>query len=275
MKNHRFETATVVALLLGLGSAPAFAQDQRPVDVRKAQATRSELQAGLEELDKVVGSTGYSKSLRKAKEAEAVLVRQRLEEGDFQVGDQIDVSVVGETTLTGKFTVLPDRTLSFPQLPSVSLKGVLRSEVRDYLAAEIGKYVKNAQVTIQGSYIRVAFLGAVGKPGFYTITADRLLSDAIMDAGGPQGDIQMEKSVVKRGGKEVVPEGELQRAVQEGQSLDQLNLHGGDEIVLAAKGGGLVGGNGRNSGGSSLRNILLPAQILLSLTFVLSRVLKL
>jgi protein involved in polysaccharide export with SLBB domain len=259
-----------VALLAGF-IGPLSAQ-QTPVDVRKPQASRAELTAALANLEQVMSSTAYSKSLRKAKEAEAALVRVRLEEGDFQVGDQIDVVVVGEQALSTKFTVLQDRVLSFPQLAPISLKGVLRSEVRDYLTQEIGKYIKNPQVTVQGSFIRLAIMGAVGKPGYYSVPADNLVSDAIMLAGGPQGTPQMEKSVVRRNGREVVPEGELERAIQAGQSLDQLNLHGGDELVLVSK-GGTGPGSGPGQGGGGIQRWIWPLQTAVSLAFVLSRIL--
>jgi polysaccharide export outer membrane protein len=264
-------TFVQTTLLVTLAGSLA-AQEDRPVDVRKPQATRAELKAALANLQEVLSSPAYSKSLRKAKEAEAALVQSRLEEGDFQVGDQIDVAVVGEKDLTNKFSVLQDRTLSFPQLPAISLKGVLRSEVREYLTTEIAKYVKNPQVTIQGSYIRLSIVGAVGKPGFYTLPADQLISDAIMTAGGPTGEPKLDKSVVRRNGKDVVPQGELARAVQDGQSLDQLNLHGGDELVLVAKGGNRGFGN-NGPGGRGIQSWIWPINAAVGLAYLLIRIL--
>jgi len=259
-------------LVLGaLAFAPPVlaAQGERPADVRRPQATRTELAAAQSQLEQVVASPGYSKSLRKAKQAELDLVRQRLAEGDFQVGDQVDAAVVGEASVTGKFPVWPDRVLSFPTLPPVSLQGVLRSEIKDYLTAQIGRYVKTPQLVIQGSYIRVAVLGTVGKPGYYSFPADNLVSDVIMTAGGPGANKDMAKSVVRRNGKEVIPEGGLQRAIEAGQSLDQLNLHGGDEIYIKGTGGN----NNGNGQGSGIKNWIWPLQGLVGLTYLLIRVL--
>jgi len=270
MVSRLVSTFVGMTLLLTLAGLLA-AQEDRPVDVKKPQATRAELKAALASIQQVISSPGYSKSLRKAKEAEATLVQTRLEEGDFQVGDQIDVAVVNEKDLTNKFTVLQDRTLSFPQLPAISLRGVLRSEVREYLTAEISKYVKNPQVTIQGSYIRLSIIGAVNKPGFYTLPADQLVSDAIMQAGGPNGEPKLDKSVVRRNGKDVVPEGELAKAIQDGASLDQLNLHGGDELVLAAKGGNKFGNNGQP--GRGIQNWIWPINAAVGLAYLLIRIL--
>jgi protein involved in polysaccharide export with SLBB domain len=151
------------------------------------------------------------------------------------------------------------------------MRGVLRSEVRDYLTGAIGKYVKNPQVQIQGSYVRLSILGGVGKPGFYTLPADQLVSDAIMSAGGPVGNIELKKTIVRRNGKDVVPRGEVERAVQEGRSLDQLNVHGGDEIVVAASGGN--SGTSGPGGGRGVMGWLWPLQAVVSAVFLLSRVL--
>lgn len=254
-----------LTLLLGVGS-PLAAQT---ADARRPQATRAELEAALEELERVIGSSGYSKSFRQARESEAKLVKQRLSEGDFQVGDQITIAVYGEATLTNTFQVLPGRVLSLPNIPPVKLDGVLRSEIGDHLTEVIGRYVKDPQVTIQGSMIRLAILGAVGKPGYYTMQADLLVADAIMQAGGPSANIDMDKSQVRRQGEEVITGEEIQRAIEAGLSLDQLNLHGGDELVL---GGG--GGNNNNPGGrgGGFRNWFWPIQAAVSLGFLLTRI---
>jgi polysaccharide export outer membrane protein len=260
-----------LGLVLLSAAAPRLAASQEPgVDVRKAQATRAELEAALKEFEEVIASPGYSKSYRKNREAEVELVRARLAEGDFQPGDQIDIVVVGEPTLTNKFTVLSGRVLSLPLLAPINLQGVLRSEIRDHLTAEIGKYVKNPQITIQGSSIRLAIFGAVGNPGYYTVQADALVSDVIMQAGGPSANVKMDKSAVRRQGREVIAGSEIQRAIENGQSIDQLNLHGGDELVIGGAGTSILAGN--RQGGGSWRSWFWPVQVALGLSYLLTRV---
>ena len=263
------------SLVLGVGSwlllpVVAIAQEQA-VDVRRAQATRPELQAAMAELEKVIESPGYSKSYRKNREAEVDLVRNRLSDGDFQVGDQIDIMVVGEGTLTGKFTVLQGRILSLPMLTPISLQGILRSEIRDHLATEIGKYIKNPQVTVQGSYIRLAIFGAVGGGGgYYNMASDALVSEAIMQAGGPRGAVDMEKSKVRRQGRDVIAGTEIQRAIEQGQSLDQLNLHGGDELIVGGQSTSALANAGNRNGG--FRSWFWPVQAAVSLSYLLIRI---
>jgi hypothetical protein len=200
-------------------------------DIRRAEASRAELQASLAELDQYIASSGYSGRLREEKRREAVLIRSRLEDGDLQVGDQIDLSVVGETAYTGIFTVISGRILSLPGLPDIPLKGVLRSEARDYLAAQIGKYVREPQLRVR-TMIRISIFGSVGKPGFYQVPADALATDAFMLAGGPAGGANPNKAFVRRGNEEIWPKDAFREAMQRGLTLDQLNLRAGDELVL-------------------------------------------
>lgn len=219
---------SALAMGLGIVGAPRFMNAQ---DAKRAEATRAELQASLAELEQYSASSGYSGRLRAEKRREADLIRTRLEEGDLQVGDQVDLSVIGEAGLTGLFPVISGRVLSLPGLPEIPLKGVLRSEAKEYLTAQIGKYIKDPQVRVR-TMIRLSVLGSVGRPGFYQIAADMLASDAFMTAGGPAGGADPNKAFVKRGGEEIWPKEAFKDALQQGLTLDQLNLRAGDELYL-------------------------------------------
>ena len=215
-----------VGMPILLAAPPGFAQDSR-----RAQATRTELEASLKELDAYIGSTGYSGRLRDAKRLEADLIRARLTDGDLQVGDSLDLTVVGETQYTGKFIIGSGRVLALPGIPDIPLQGVLRSEAQDYLTKELAKYVRNPQLRVR-TMIRLSVFGSVGKPGFYQIPADVLATDAIMAAGGPAPDANPAKSFVRRAGVEIWSPEAFQDAIRRGLTLDQLNLRAGDEIVL-------------------------------------------
>jgi hypothetical protein len=68
-----------------------------------------------------------------------------------------------------------------------------------------------------------------------------LASDAIMAAGGPAGNADVTKTTVRRGVDEILDEKEVASAVQTGESLDQLNIQSGDEIIVGLKGEGMRG----------------------------------
>ena len=215
-------------------------------DSRRAQATRAELEASLKELDQYIGSSGYSGRLRDAKRREADLIHARLSEGDLQVGDSLDLTVVGEKEYTGKYSIGAGRVLALPGIPDIPLQGVLRSEAQDYLSKELAKYVRNPQVRVR-TMIRLSVFGSVGKPGFYQVPADVLATDAIMVAGGPKEDADPTKAFVRRAGVEIWPREAFQDAIRRGLTLDQLNLRAGDEVVLDPR---------RRSGGPNLFTIL-------------------
>jgi len=226
-------------VLAGVALPVTLAAQTPPVtearlDTRRAQATRTELQASLLQIDSILGSPGYSSRIRDAKRREATLIRQRLTEGDLLVGDQVVITVINETTLSGTFQIGAGQVLSIPGLPEIMLRGVLRSEAEDHLGRELGKYVRDPAVRVQTN-VRLAILGAVGKQGFYQVPADLLISDAIMAAGGPGSSTDPNRTEVKRAGTVILTQEQVQDALIRGTTLDQLNLRAGDELHVDAK----------------------------------------
>lgn len=235
----------IFSLLLSIGTLAQVGRvhAQAPGDARQAQLSRADLQRLLAEYDNASTSTAYSQELRGRARASAGLIRTRLEEGDFQVGDQIALVVEGEQALTGTFVVQPGPTLVLPSIGNLSLKGVLRSELEDNLRAQIGKYVRDPVVHAMAS-IRIVVSGAVGKAGYYVVPTQTVFSDVLMAAGGPGPRADLKNVRVERDGK-VTWEGDaLQKAVIEGRTLDQLGFRAGDQIVVPeARGIGTVARN--------------------------------
>jgi len=204
------------------------------LDTRRAQASRLELEASLAAIDTILASPGYSTRIREAKQREGALIRDRLTEGDLQVGDNLAITVQNEPTYTGVFTVQAGRVLTLPGLPGIPLRGVLRSEAEGYITKELAKYIREPSVRVVPS-IRLAVLGAVGKQGFYQVPADLLISDAIMAAGGPSGAADPNLSKVMRSSTKILTETDVTDAIVRGATLDQLNLRAGDQIVVDEK----------------------------------------
>jgi len=242
MARSRIQRSSILnaVTLIGLACwAPVAAAQTPPVpeaklDTRRAQATRQELQASLLRTDSILGSPGYSSRIRDAKKREGVLIRDRLTEGDLQVGDQVILTVQGEQAFTGIFLVGAGRVLSLPGTPDIPLRGILRSEAQDYITEQLKRYVRDPSVRVQ-TLIRMSILGAVGKQGFYQVPADLLVSDAIMLAGGPAGSADPNRTIVRRSGNMLLTQEEVREAIVRGTTLDQLNLRAGDEMVVDAK----------------------------------------
>jgi protein involved in polysaccharide export with SLBB domain len=217
----------------------------------------------LAELQRILESPGYSRRLREAKRREAEMIRERLEQGDLRVGDQIALFVEGQQQLTDTFTVVTGRMLVLPNLPDIPVGGVLRSELGDHLSRELAKYLRNPIVRAQ-SLIRLSFVGSITRPGFYNLPADMLVSDAIMASGGPAGGSDPNRSQVRRLGEVILTREDFQSALVEGVTLDQMNLRAGDEIVVDPNAG--QGGTG------AWGRIGLFTSLLGSMVFVITRV---
>lgn len=253
---------SVCALLAAGGLLIGSPTPARCQDTRRAQATRAELEASLAELEKYAASSGYSSRLRNEKTREAAMIRARLETGDLQVGDQIELQVSGQLAYSDTFTVGSGRVLSLPGLPDIPLAGVLRSEARDYLTTQLAKYIRDPQLRVR-TMIRLSVFGSVGRPGFYQVPADVLATDAIMAAGGPAADADPSKVTVRRGNTEILSREALQDAMRQGLTLDQLNLLAGDELVLDLR---------KRPGGMSVFTILGALGGLASTVYFLSNV---
>ncbi|MHB1170556.1 MAG: polysaccharide biosynthesis/export family protein [Longimicrobiales bacterium] len=220
-------------LLLTTGSASA----QRGWDPTGVQLTRAELQELLQRYEETANSSAYSGEVRAQARDEAALIRTRLEEGDLRVGDRIDLRVEGHPDLSAEFAVVSGRVLVLPAIGEVPVTGVLRSELQDHLTREIGRYIRDPVVRAR-SLIRLEVIGAVGAQGFYTIPSDILITDALMQAGGPAANADLEKIRIERNRQVIWSSDRLRRAMQEGRTLDQLSIRAGDSILVPQRSGG-------------------------------------
>jgi len=232
-----------LAFFASLSLAPlGAAQRDATLGGSRVQMTRPELESLLQRLDESVQSSAYSGALRDHAVAEAALVRARLADGDFQVGDRIVLRVEGETTLTDTFTVGMDRALTLPIAGPVRLDGVLHSELEPFLTTAIGKYIRNPVVHAR-SLVRLAVLGQVVKPGFYTVPTEMLVTDAIMLAGGPTADAKLQDLRILRGDERIWDGKSLQEAMVAGRTIDQLSVVAGDRIEVPKQGSSILSFN--------------------------------
>ena len=174
----------------------------------------------------------------------ATRVSRRLSEGDFQPGDFILLNVQAESTLSDTFVVAPDRSLQLPPptIGTVSLNGILRSELEDHLTTYISRFVRNPVVKAS-PLVRLSVQGQVTRAGFYGVPARALLSDALMAAGGTTHDADLKKLKIERGGSTIWKDSAVRQALASNLSLDQLGLRNGDEITIGKRrAGGTIEG---------------------------------
>src|SRR5690606_31855998 len=102
--------------------------------------------------------------------------------------------------------------LVLPAIGEVPLEGVLRAELQDHLAQHIGRFIRDPVVRAR-SLIRLEVIGAVAQQGFYTIPSDILVSDALMLAGGPATNADVERVRVERNRQVIWSSDRLRRAM--------------------------------------------------------------
>lgn len=161
-------------------------------------------------------------------------IRQRLRDGDLQVGDRVVVTITSDGVHRDTVVVRADRSLELPGMIVVPLAGVLRSELHERVSSEVLKYVKAQQIEVT-PLMRVGILGAVTRPGYFAFASDIPLTDAIMGAGGPTGTADVGRTTVRRRNQEFRSAGETSKAIANGLTLDQFGLSAGDELVVGQR----------------------------------------
>ncbi len=231
---HRTARAPILALcflaplLVPLGMQ---AQVMAGTPTGGAMLSRADLTELLDQYEKALESPAYSGGIKEQIRAEAQRVRDRLQHGDFQPGDRVVLSVQGQPDLSKAWPVEPGPKITLPLIGDVSLEGVLRSEITDHMTKELSKMIRDPVVKAQG-LMRLSVQGAVGNPGFYVVPTDILVSEAIMQAGGPGPGSDLKDLRIERGTKVIYEGKELQTAMRTGKTLDQLSLQAGDQIFL-------------------------------------------
>jgi hypothetical protein len=156
---------SVAVLAIGVSachhSAPAPSMIMTPVprDQAHTEATRAQLQELAVTTEADAGKAPDA-TTRQQKQMQAATIRARLRDGDFDVGDRILLSVRGDSTISDTVTVRAGRMIRLENIPDISLQGVLRSELQDYLTTQLSRYIKRPDVQTT-SLVRVAVMGSV------------------------------------------------------------------------------------------------------------------
>jgi len=204
-------------------------------DPRSSSATREKLEAMAVQAEREAGSA-RSEETRNRLLIDAALMRQRLRDGDFQVGDRILVTLdTGAVGVADSVTVRADKAVQLIGMPEISLQGVLRSELQEYLTQQYARMIREPKIKAV-PLLRLGVYGPVGTPGFFWVPVDWLLSDVIMRAGGPSATADLNKTVVRRGRREVVSRKTIQQALVTGLTIDALRLRAGDAIYVGSTG---------------------------------------
>jgi polysaccharide export outer membrane protein len=168
---------------------------------------------------------------------------------DYIIGNQdvLTITVYDQVDLSGKFTVDPDGTLTFPLIGRVKAGGLTLRGLEDELKKRLADgYLRNPQVSVSmDSYRsqRIFVMGEVRSPGAYQLTGDMTIIEAIARAGSTTPAAADEAMIVRP--KEGQTTGPVLpsdsdstvirvnlREIQEGALSKNLQLRDGDTLVV-------------------------------------------
>lgn len=230
----------VAALVLSgcLPKRPDFMIRTERAMVPLVDGSRAQIAARVAELEQGTSDGSLKGDAQKEGLSDLALLRARLDSGDFQVGDQLIVTISRDEVQVDTATVRDGKVVSFSALPDVSLAGLLRSEVQARLQEHLDRYRKEFTLRVN-LLTRLQVVGQVGRPGFYSISPDRPVSEVIMLAGGPTPLSKLDEVSIRRDRRLIVKASQWRVAVKSGTTIAQLGLQPGDEIEVAGRRQGL------------------------------------
>lgn len=224
-------------LLTALAVAPVSAQTDIGWEGVQFEVSRDRLVELEQELAARLSAGDLPDQLENEVRFRLDVVRDRLLNGDFREGDRIALNVRGEAELTDTFTVMTGPLVRLPLVGDVSLEGVLASEVQPRMQEAVAQILRDPTVSAR-PMLQLAVTGEVSAPGFYLVTADALVSDVIMMAGGPTAEGDIGDVSIERGPwRPDAPEQQLTGISLDAMSVNRLGLRGGDRIVVQGEGG--------------------------------------
>jgi protein involved in polysaccharide export with SLBB domain len=218
-----------VAVLLALPWAAALSQAPSPASLL---SSRAELDVAAAEAERAATTGDHAQRAESAMLAAAI--RQRLRDGDLHVGDRIIVGYLSDVMHRDTLIVRAERTIEIPGVAAVPVAGLLRSELKDRVSAELLKYVKAQRIEVT-PLMQVGVLGAVAKPGFFAFPSDLPLTDAIMGAGGLTPSAALDRATITRQNQLFRSAEETSKAIAGGLTLDQFGLAAGDALVIGER----------------------------------------
>ncbi|WP_293880045.1 polysaccharide biosynthesis/export family protein [Sphingomonas sp.] len=101
-------------------------------------------------------------------------------------GDRVLITVFGETSLTGEFTLDGTGTIAYPLLGRIAAATKTTTELGDEISTRLGaKYIRNPRVTVAlTSYRPIYILGEVARSGEFPYTEGLNAFALVAKAGG-------------------------------------------------------------------------------------------
>lgn len=122
----------------------------------------------------------------------------------LDTGDKIRVTVYGEQSVNGEYTIGPSGDIAFPLIGNVPAKGQTVSQLQDAITQKLAAgYILDPRVSIDVlSYRPYFILGEISRPGQYPYLPKLTVDQAIASAGGYTYRASKSKVFIRRDGRE-------------------------------------------------------------------------
>lgn len=146
---------------------------------------------------------------------------------DYRLGpnDRMRITIFGQPTLTGEYTLDGNGVLAFPLIGNVEASGQTPSQLQKKIASRLDpEYLRNPSVSAEVITRRPFYVvGEVKKPGNFPYVTDMTVLQAVAMAGGYTYRARQHKPLIKRmddGGRLVAIEARPESKIQPGDTVE-------------------------------------------------------
>ena len=157
----------------------------------------------------------------------------------LQIGDVVDIRVVGHPDLSGRYTVGENGTISYPLLADEIIVNYSTSELMNDLVFRLGGHIDNPLVLVSivdHPEITITILGQIADPGPVVVRDGATVQEVAKKAGGflPTANLRNIK-VMRKGKMDDYYDLNLEEFFVTGQMSDMPSLRNEDMIVVLSR----------------------------------------
>lgn len=153
-------------------------------------------------------------------------------------GDQLLIRAWGSIDLDSRVTVDRSGQIYLPRVGVINVAGLRYDQLEQYLRSSLNQQFRNFALSVNVGQLRsiqIFLLGAVRRPGTYTISSLSTVIDALFASGGPSPSGSMRNILLKRNGK-VITDMDLYDLLVHGDKSKDAPLESGDVIYVPPAG---------------------------------------
>jgi polysaccharide export outer membrane protein len=159
---------------------------------------------------------------------------------DYQIapGDQLQVSVWGQVTISRRLSVNRAGDILLPEAGPLNVAGMNYSQATVVVKAALSRLYKDFQVNVSMTRlhsIQIFVVGEARRPGSYTVSSLSTLVNAIFASGGPASRGSMRRIELKRG-TQTVRNFDLYDLLFQGDKSQDVQMLPGDVLFIPPAG---------------------------------------